>query len=299
MSLQRTKLSLDYATKMTAYPSNPAYDCVFHAQHKNLYEQYQRFIPSFRVRTIPHFEAAEIPSTDILPNKLSNKPPWSLKIPTIRYTMYNESKSTTHLLAFQSLFAEIRHTYSTHQPVNTDQRKVSAVMYAPPFVDTAHLPNNSSIFSAELYALLLALQRIQSHKSSKFIVFTDSFSSLQSLSSFKITHLLVLQLLEFYNFLLQKAKTIVFCWIPNHMGIRVNEKMDSIAKTALNSDMSSFNVPYSDFKPFSRKYINYFWQLEWDTLDSIKLHRIHSSLKQNKHHSRLSRRDNVVLTRLR
>ncbi|OOZ51907.1 hypothetical protein BOW41_12615 [Solemya velum gill symbiont] len=114
------------------------------------------------------------------------------------------------------------------------------------------------------------MQSIQSHKASKFIVFTDSLSSLQSLSSFKITHLLVLQLLEFYNFLLQKGKTIVFCWIPSHMGIRDDEKVDSIAKTALNSDMSSFK--YSDFKPFSRKYMNYFWQLEWDTLDSNKLH---------------------------
>ncbi|WP_218669303.1 hypothetical protein, partial [Solemya velum gill symbiont] len=74
---------------MTANPSNPAYDCVSHAQHKNLYEQHQRFIPSFVVRTIPHFEPVEIPSTDILPNKLSNNPPWSLKIPSILYTMHN------------------------------------------------------------------------------------------------------------------------------------------------------------------------------------------------------------------
>ncbi|WP_143559357.1 reverse transcriptase-like protein, partial [Solemya velum gill symbiont] len=159
-----------------------------------------------------------------------------LKIPSILYTMHNKSKSTTHPLAFQSLFAEIRHTYSTHQPIYTDgskdQGKVSAAMYAPPFIDTARLPNNSSIFSAELCALLLALQRIQSHKSSKFIVFTDSLSSLQSLSSFRITHPLVLQLLEFYNFLLQYGKSIVFCWIPSHMGF--------IAKTALNSDTSSF-----------------------------------------------------------
>ncbi|WP_230209802.1 hypothetical protein, partial [Solemya velum gill symbiont] len=72
LSLRRTKLSLDYATKMTAYHSNPAYGCVFHAQHENLYEQHQRFIPSFGVHMIPHFEAAEIPSTDILPNILSN-----------------------------------------------------------------------------------------------------------------------------------------------------------------------------------------------------------------------------------
>ncbi|WP_218673948.1 hypothetical protein, partial [Solemya velum gill symbiont] len=85
----------------------PAYECVFHAQHENLYEQHQRFIHSFGVRTIPHFEAAEIPATDILPNKLSNNPPRSLKISSILYTMHNKSKSTTHPLAFQSLFAEI------------------------------------------------------------------------------------------------------------------------------------------------------------------------------------------------
>ncbi|WP_218669760.1 hypothetical protein, partial [Solemya velum gill symbiont] len=120
LSLRRTKLSLDYAIKMTAYHSNSAYDYVFHAQHENLYEQHQHFIPSFGVCTIPHFEAAEIPAADILPNKLSNNPPWSLKIPSILYTMHNKSKSTTHPLAFQSLFAEIRHTYSTHQPIYTD-----------------------------------------------------------------------------------------------------------------------------------------------------------------------------------
>ncbi|WP_195910738.1 ribonuclease H family protein [Solemya velum gill symbiont] len=151
-------------------------------------------------------------------------------------------------MAFQSLFAQIRHTYSTHQPFYTDGSKDQEKVSAPPSVDTTRLPNNSSIFSAELYALLIALQ----NKSSKFIVFTDSLSSLQSLNSFKITHPLVLQFLEFYNFLLQKGKTIVFCCIPSHMGVRGNEKVDSIAETALNSDMSSFKVPYSDFKPFSK-----------------------------------------------
>ncbi|OOY96499.1 hypothetical protein BOW19_11565 [Solemya velum gill symbiont] len=129
-------------------------------------------------------------------------------------------------------------------------------MYAPLFVDTARLPNNSSIIFAELYALLLVLQKIQSHKSSKFIVFTDSLSSLQSIS-----FSLVLQLLEIYNFLLQKGKTIVFCWIPSHMGIRGNKKVNSIAKTALNSDMSSFKVLYLISNSFSRKYIIIFSSL--------------------------------------
>ncbi|WP_218669443.1 hypothetical protein, partial [Solemya velum gill symbiont] len=39
---------------------------------------------SFGVLTIPRFEAAEIPSTEILRNKLSNKPQWFLKISRLR-----------------------------------------------------------------------------------------------------------------------------------------------------------------------------------------------------------------------
>ncbi|OOZ37989.1 hypothetical protein BOW52_09705 [Solemya elarraichensis gill symbiont] len=303
LSSRRTKLSLDYTTKMQAYPNNPAYNCVFHAQHENMYAYHQRIIPSFGVRTIPHFEAAEIPSADILPSILSPTPPWLLEIPTVIYSLHNRSKSTTHPLEFQSLFAEIRHTYRDHQPIYTDgskdQAKVSAAMYAPPFIDTSRLPDNASIFSAELHALLLALRRIETHKSSKFIIFTDSLSSLQSLSHFNIKHPLILKLLEHYTHLHHKGKSIIFCWIPSHMGIKGNEKVDSLAKAALNSTQSSLKVPYSDFKPLSRKYITQFWQLDWDNLVNNKLHHIQPSLKQNQHISAFSRRENVVLTRLR
>lgn len=49
-------------------------------------------------------------------------------------------------------------------------------------VDTTRLPNHSSIlsassiFSAELYDSIFALQRIDAHTSSKFTVFTDPLS---------------------------------------------------------------------------------------------------------------------------
>ncbi|WP_218669304.1 hypothetical protein, partial [Solemya velum gill symbiont] len=42
LSFRRTQLSLAYATKMSSFPTNPAYDCVF---HENLYVHHQRFIP--------------------------------------------------------------------------------------------------------------------------------------------------------------------------------------------------------------------------------------------------------------
>ncbi|WP_218669442.1 hypothetical protein, partial [Solemya velum gill symbiont] len=200
MSFRRTQLSLAYATKISLFPTNPAYDCVFHAQHENLYAHHQRFIPSFGVCTMPLFESAEIPATYILPQILSHVPPWTIKIPTILYTLHNKSKSTTHSLTFQSLFAEMRHTYRDHQPIYTDgskdQTEVSAVMYAP---HSLIPPDYQIIHQYSLqnsYALILALRRIDTHKCSKFIVLTDFLSSLQSLSYFNITYPLVLQLLQ-------------------------------------------------------------------------------------------------------
>ncbi|WP_143556204.1 hypothetical protein [Solemya velum gill symbiont] len=83
-----------------------------------------------------------------------------LEAPTILYTLHNIFKSITYPLAFQSLFAGIRHTYRDHHPIyidsSKDKAKVSAAMYAPHFVDTARLLDDSSIFSAELYASIIA-----------------------------------------------------------------------------------------------------------------------------------------------
>ena len=35
----RIKLSIQYATKLKAYPSNPAYDCVFNSLYENAYDK--------------------------------------------------------------------------------------------------------------------------------------------------------------------------------------------------------------------------------------------------------------------
>ena len=50
------KLGMQYATKLKAYPSNPAYDCVFNPLCKNVYDKQPNAIQLFglRVKSLSH-----------------------------------------------------------------------------------------------------------------------------------------------------------------------------------------------------------------------------------------------------
>ncbi len=39
----------------------------------------------------------------------------------------------------------------------------------------------------------------------------------------------------------------MFCWIPGHIDIKDNEKVDRAAKAALNLEVEDLSLPYSDF----------------------------------------------------
>ena len=49
---------------------------------------------------------------------------------------------------------------------------------------------------------------------------------------------------------ISKYKTIVYCWISSHIGIRNNERVDKKAKESLNLEQTVFN----NFKPFINRY---------------------------------------------
>ena len=58
-------------------------------------------------------------------------------------------------------------------------------------------------------------------------------------------------------------KSIIICWIPSHIGIRGNKKVDKPAKISLHSIKTNTKIPYTDLKPTFYKFMNK-WQTLWN-----------------------------------
>ena len=128
-----------------------------------------------------------------------------------------------------------------------DGDRTACAVVTPSFEFSKRLPDRSSIFSAELQALVSALRYCKINTSSKFAIFCDSKSVLQALST-KWDHPYVIIILEQLLYLYRKGKSVIFCWLPSHIGICGNEHADSSAKAALRKEISFVKLPYKDVR---------------------------------------------------
>ena len=148
------------------------------------------------------------------------------------------------------------------------------------FYFTCRLPDDSSTYTAELRAILLALKHVHYSKEKSCFILSDSVSSLQSILNLKYDHPVLVQILELYTKMTREGRKIVFIWVPGHVGIRGNLAADSAAKVSLDGDISVELTPFSDLKPCTNKYILELWQSEWDEFPENKLYKIFPVLKE-------------------
>ena len=162
------------------------------------------------------------------------------------------------------------------------------------------LPNNSSVFSAEIKAIDLALNHIEQDAYWRYVIYTDSLSAMKALEGEKTDNPLVVNLLEKLSRLCEKAD-IVFCWLPSHIGISGNEEADKAAKDALSLEVLSFKVPYNDFKPLINDFLRKVWQQSWSdpANQNNKLFTIKPSLGEWLPGLRTNRREEIIIARLR
>ena len=76
-------------------------------------------------------------------------------------------------------------------------------------ISKSQLPDGASIFSAELSAILLALDMVERSTNDKFVIFSDSLSSLQALDNLKVDNPTVQKVLSKYNSVGQKHRIIL------------------------------------------------------------------------------------------
>ena len=161
------------------------------------------------------------------------------------------------------------------------------------------LPDNCSIYAAELHAIHLALRLICQSKKKSFLVLSDSLSVLKSISNAKCDNPFLADVFNLYFKLMRDNKDVAFAWVPGHVGIRGNNVVDLAAKHALEKSISRrMAVPYSDFKVLTSMNVKKLWQTEWERNRENKLYKIQRKVDGPIPSHGRNRREETILCRL-
>uniref|UniRef100_A0A6P7EYN6 Uncharacterized protein LOC114324722 n=1 Tax=Diabrotica virgifera virgifera TaxID=50390 RepID=A0A6P7EYN6_DIAVI len=157
------------------------------------------------------------------------------------YSMYPNSLRN---MMFNS---DIENYFKNHHIVFTDASKkddkTSCAFWDPieNYFEAKKLPSEFSSYSAEQIGILETLKYIKNSLFSKqnFLIISDCKSILDKLKNIStncnINYLLLNILVNFKN-LHEEGKIVKFVWVKAHCGIIHNEKVDMLAKEALDSD---------------------------------------------------------------
>ena len=159
-------------------------------------------------------------------------------------------KYTTDPATYKQFYLKLIWDYPTFQKIFTDGSKsangvatMSVILKNYHMSFTCHVPNGSAIFTAELWAVLLALQHNYHSQKKYFLILSDSLSSLQDMLNVNYDHPVLIKIHKLHSELVQGGKEIVSVWVPGHVGI-----ISSVADVAL-------RMPYFSLGPWpSRHY---------------------------------------------
>ncbi|KAF0771024.1 RNase H domain-containing protein [Aphis craccivora] len=134
--------------------------------------------------------------------------------------------------------------------------KIKYIILLTTYSDSETLSSNLfafvSPFTAECWAILEALTRINFLPRGDFLIVSDSQASILEIAN---------------NSILSKLFSISFLWAPGHIGINGNKHADLLAgSTANQSYLGPLKCPYTDLVNLHHSSILKLWKLEWNSL---------------------------------
>ena len=211
------------------FADNPTHKVVFEPLYKDEFIEKEKAIPPFSLSCEAHMNRIDVDLEDVANHKISEVSLWTSKSPTYNYYLASDKKATTDPMIFKNKLLEVKEQYYAHEDIYTDGfkdgEKVASVAILEGEFYQFRLPNNSSVFSAELKATDLALNHIEQDAYWRYIIYTHSLSAMQALECETTDNPLIVSLLEKLSRLCERAD-IVFCCLPSHVGISGNVEAD-------------------------------------------------------------------------
>ena len=234
-------------------------------------------IPSFGIRISLEFENMNLDLDNIAEFKIPDVPPWTFSQPCVLFSLHNDKKSQTNPLVFRTKFHDLLSDYPYYETIFTvgskDSDTAASTCVTPSDIYKCRLPDNASIFSAEIK------DHIEQSRNTDFIIFSNSLSVHHSLHYRHTENPLLLDILLKHNDLAD-LNHIVFVGFPVVLGLKATEKPTSLQNRPLTLNISDLKILFTDFKPCINTFLHNKWQMTWNAAALNKLHSIKPSLDE-------------------
>ena len=248
--------SLNFYLRLLANPTHPlryvADDVP--APPNSFLMKIREMLPQYRLRDM-----------HILPETSHTESPWTLRAFSKCTTLYSSHRSKISDVELKHMFNLHLLTHANDLVFYTDGSKSdNGVAYATisdEVTFTTTLPSQATIFTAELLAILKAIDLGSLSHSNRVVVVTDSRSSIEALETLYSRHPIVRMI---QGRLLASNKTFTFCWCPSHVGVAGNEKADRLARGAADGGVPTLvALPRADAKAFIKSRSKELWRNDW------------------------------------
>ncbi len=237
--------------------------------------------------------------------------PWKMKCPEVDWHLL-EIKRKEESVDLVGVFNDhITEVYKNYTQIYTDGTKnpetgitgIGVVVPARGIEVNRRTSNNLAVYTVEMVAILVALRWVEKTEIVKVVICSDSAAVLVSLISFhsKSRQDILYEILYSVTRITNQGGQVTFLWVPAHIGVKGNEKVDKVAKKALKKEKVEMQIRISkaEVKCIIWEKVNHEWQEMWDNEGKGRhLYQIQKSVKVNKVGSG-NRKEEIVLTRLR
>lgn len=305
LELRRTQLALTYWANLKGHSEE-------HPTQATLmpcWEKERRETRSFGWTAAPKAKEMNMDKLNFSPTvPLPAIAPWILPEATVDFALLKKkSKDRGGTFNMHTIQAHID-SYHSYVQVYTDAsknlgNKVGIAVIVPEFNTKIGkmITEGVSVYTGEMLAIMFALQWIEDTRPLRAIICSDSSSSLDSLQnshSDSRPDILIEIQMTLYRIQMM-GMTVVFVWVPAHVGVRGNEMADRAAKEAAKSSCSKVEVNISKTESIIKKRLKERWQKEWEEDRKGRwFFRVQSKVGEMRCAGG-NRRDETVISRLR
>ena len=138
---------------------------------KSTFERKPKQMPPLSIRVSCDLKDVGFQKRNVLSSNIVSTPPWLLMRPIVNYSLHSADKANIPAEIHKYRFYELCDQYADYCRIYTDRSKAgervaSAIVYKG-ITKSVRLPDLTSIFRVELYALFLAIDVIRQSKLKK------------------------------------------------------------------------------------------------------------------------------------